>query len=67
MKNMCGSDEPHPYPVRGFVYRTEHIRANEIQRVIVYAVLPCGCKTLLHWLYCHFRVREFSSILRFLS
>jgi len=33
---MCGSDEPHPYPVRSFTYRTAQVRADEVQRVIVY-------------------------------
>jgi hypothetical protein len=35
---MCGSDDPHPYPVRSFTYRTEQARANEVQRVIVYSI-----------------------------
>jgi hypothetical protein len=39
MKIMCGSDEPHPYPVRSFTYRTEQVRANEVQRVIVYSTI----------------------------
>ena len=29
-------DEPHPYPVRRYTYRTEHVRAYEVQRVTVY-------------------------------
>jgi len=29
-------DDPHPYPVRSFTYRTEHVRAYEVQRVTVY-------------------------------
>jgi len=29
---MCGSDEPHLYPVRSFTYRTEKVRANEVQK-----------------------------------
>ena len=33
---MCGSDEPHPYPGRSFIYRTEQARANQVQRVTVY-------------------------------
>ena len=33
---MCGSDEPHPYPVRSFTYRNEQVRADEVQRVIMY-------------------------------
>jgi len=37
MKTMCGSDELHPYPVRSFAYRTEQVRANEVQRVTVYS------------------------------
>ena len=35
---MCGSDEPHSYPVRSFTYRTEQVRADEVQRVIVCSV-----------------------------
>ena len=34
---MCGTDEPHPYPVRSFAYLNEQVRANEPQRVIVYS------------------------------
>jgi hypothetical protein len=33
---MCGSDEPHPYPVRRFTFRNEEVRATEVQRVMVY-------------------------------
>jgi hypothetical protein len=33
---MCGSDKPHPHPLRSFMYRTEQARANELERVIVY-------------------------------
>jgi len=33
---MFGFDEPHPYPERSFTYRTEHVKANEVQRLIVY-------------------------------
>ena len=29
---MCGSDEPHPYPVSSFTYRAEQVRANEVQK-----------------------------------
>ena len=36
VKNVCGSDEPNPYPVRSFTYRNEQTRANEVQRVTVY-------------------------------
>jgi hypothetical protein len=36
---MCESDEPRPYPVRSFAYRTEQVRANEVQMVIVYREL----------------------------
>ena len=36
---MCGSDEPHPYPLRSFTYRTEQVKANEVQMVIVYSGL----------------------------
>jgi len=36
VKTVCGSDEPHPYPVRSFTYRTEQVRANEVQTEIVY-------------------------------
>ena len=35
---MCGSDEHHPYPVRIFTYRIEQVRANKVQRVVVYSV-----------------------------
>jgi len=34
---MCGSDEPHPYPVRSFTHPNEQVRANEIQKVIAYS------------------------------
>jgi hypothetical protein len=34
MKAMCGSDEPHSYPVRKFSYRTEQARAVEVQEGI---------------------------------
>jgi len=33
---MRGSDKPHPYAVRSFAYRTEQVRVNEVQKVIVY-------------------------------
>jgi hypothetical protein len=33
---MCGSGEPHPYPVISFTYCNEQVRADEVQRVIVY-------------------------------
>ena len=36
MKTVCGSDEPHPYPVRSFTYCNEQVRAVEVQRVIMY-------------------------------
>ena len=29
---MCGSDEPHPCPVRSFTYLIEQIRANEVKK-----------------------------------
>ena len=32
---MCGSDEPHSYPVRSSTYCNEQVRANEVQRLIV--------------------------------
>jgi len=35
---MCGSDERHPYPVRSFTYRNVQVRADEVQRMIVYSV-----------------------------
>ena len=35
---MCGSDEPHPYPLRRFNYCNEQVRANEVQRVIVHVM-----------------------------
>ena len=28
---MCGSDEPHLYPVWNFTYRTKQVRANEVE------------------------------------
>jgi hypothetical protein len=31
VKTVCGSDEPHPYPVRSFTYHTEQTRADEVQ------------------------------------
>ena len=37
MKTMWGSDEHHPYPLRSFTYPNEQVRANEVQRVIVYS------------------------------
>jgi len=36
---MCGSVEPHAYPVRTFTYLNEQFRANEVQRLIVYSAL----------------------------
>jgi len=36
---MCGSDEPHLYPVRSFTYRNEQVRADEVQMEIVYTSL----------------------------
>jgi len=36
---MCGSDKPHSYPVRIFTYRIQQVRADKVQRVIVYSVL----------------------------
>jgi len=33
---MCGSNEPHQYPVRSFTYCNEQVRAVEVQRLIVY-------------------------------
>jgi len=38
MKTMCGSDEPHPYPVTSFTYCNQKVRANEVQRMIVYVM-----------------------------
>jgi hypothetical protein len=32
---MCGSDELHPYPIRGFTCRNEQVRVDKVQRVIV--------------------------------
>jgi hypothetical protein len=29
-------DEPHPYPLRSLTYHTEHVRAHNVPRVIVY-------------------------------
>jgi hypothetical protein len=37
VKTVCGSDEPHPYPVRSSTYLDEQARANEVQRVILYS------------------------------
>jgi len=45
VNTMCGSDEPHPYPVRTFTYHTEQARPNEVQRVIVYRVFHFKHKT----------------------
>ena len=45
---MCGSDEPHSYPVRSFSYRKKQVRANEVQRVSEYSMsyqLQCVEKT----------------------
>jgi hypothetical protein len=36
---MCGSNEPHLYPVRSFTYRNEQVRADEVQMEIVYTSL----------------------------
>jgi len=36
-KAMCGSDEPYPYSIRCFIYFNEQIRANNVNRVIVYS------------------------------
>jgi hypothetical protein len=38
MKTMCGSDEPHSYPVRRFTYCNQQVRANEVQRVMMYVM-----------------------------
>ena len=35
MKTVCGSDEQELFPIRSFSYRTEQVRANKVQRVIV--------------------------------
>jgi len=35
---MCGSDEPLPCPVTCVTYRTEQVRADEVQRATVYSV-----------------------------
>jgi len=40
VKTICGSDEPHPNPVRSFTCRKEQVRADEVQRVIVYNLHP---------------------------
>jgi hypothetical protein len=32
-------DELPPYPVRSFTYRNEQVRAQEVQRVIVYSII----------------------------
>jgi len=34
---VWGSDEPHPYLVRSFTYRTEQVRTDKVKRVIVYS------------------------------
>jgi hypothetical protein len=31
VNTICGSDEPHPYPVRSFTYLNEQVRPNEVQ------------------------------------
>jgi hypothetical protein len=28
---MCGSDEPHQYPVRSFTYRNEQVSEDEVK------------------------------------
>ena len=35
---MCGSNEPHLYPLRNFTYHTEQARIDEVQRVVMYIV-----------------------------
>jgi hypothetical protein len=42
MQTMCGPDEPQPYPVRNFTYRTEQVRATEVKMEIVYKGLYEG-------------------------
>ena len=51
MKTMCGSDEPHLYPVRSSTYRKEQVRADEVQRVIVYKMFISSLTNLLKYLY----------------
>jgi hypothetical protein len=41
---MCGSSEPHPYPVRIFTCHMEQARADEVQRVIVYIIAQCNAQ-----------------------
>jgi len=42
VKTICGSDEPHLYPVISFAYHNEQVRVDEVQRVIVYnSYTPC--------------------------
>jgi hypothetical protein len=36
MKTVCGSDEPHPYPVGSFFYRNAQVKADEVQLKILY-------------------------------
>jgi hypothetical protein len=39
---MCESDKPHPYPMGSSTYRNEQVRADEVQRVIMYnSYTPC--------------------------
>jgi len=33
---MCGSDEPHLYSAKSVTYHNEQVRANEVQRVIMW-------------------------------
>ena len=49
---MCGSAEPHPYPVRSFTYRNEQIRTADVQRVIVYIMdLSAAGSDVAGWIY----------------
>jgi hypothetical protein len=49
VKAICGSDEPHPYSVRSFTYRTEQARADEVQRVMAYIMLNLDIGMLVSW------------------
>jgi len=49
VKIKCGSNGTHQYPVRSFTHRNEQVRADKVQRVIVYnSYTPCLWLTLMH-------------------
>jgi len=45
---MCGSDEPHTYPVRSFIYRTWQARAKQVQMEFVYTAYFMSVKLKLY-------------------